>query len=1144
MAELDEPLSAITAYLLEMRGDAASLLFAPEVSSQAKAALAMTLPAPGTGFDQASDDELCHVLGSFYLLRDIVRRGETKALDLDASPAVLLRPDGAQRAALIADLRGNPALWNTPGRELYLEYERTGDTEALRAGIHAFGLAAAASAGHPDHCVFLSNLGTAWRALYERTGDQVILREAVEQGRAAVKAAGSDRERSILPLINLSNTLHTRFDHTGDLEALRGSAEAARTALAAMPSDHRARVECLNNLSNALRALFRETDDSDILDEAIAIGRAAVDATPGDHHAKAIPLSNLGLMLWNRGERSGDMAPLREAVEVIRAALAAAPPGFIYRQGLLSNLSGALKSLSDRSGDIAALRDAVQASRDAVTASTAAIQRAMALSNLAHALHGLHDATGDLGALSEAIEARQAAAAGIPAGHPERASTLHSLGLDLRDRFEATGDSADLRAAVQAEREAVRATPEGHPSLAMRLSGLGSALHELGKSQREAEPLAEAASVHRAAAAATPMGHPMRAGMLSNLGHALQDLAESAGDLGMLREAVTVARTAVASLRAESMGSTVILTGCAKRMHRLAVSSGDHGTLPEARELLARATAAKSAPPSVRAEALITRALVEATSGDHAAELAAQEELVALLPTLAGRQLRRVDREHWLGQASGAGAGAAAAALLCGRPEHAVELLEQARGVMLAERMGSRSEAARLLGQAADLFDEFIRVRDLLGRLDAGKAATLGAQDADGLPANRREHREVRLREDRRLAAAQWDDVLHRIRRRPGLADFLLPPAISRLQPQAADGPIVIITTEERRCDALVVAADQRQPVQDIPLPGVTQESYFEQLDCFLAAQRAALRGRPAAQRDLNRILAWLWDVTAAPVLDSLGYTTSPLPGSAWPRLWWCPVGALAYLPFHAAGHHDDVTRGAANPRTVLDRVVSSYTATIRALSYARQSPAGQAPPKALVVAMPETPGESPLPAVDAETSAVTELLPGSLLLRGQHASGAAVLDALPSHGVAHFCCHGLSDRGSPSMSRLLLDDHQTKPFTVAAISGLHLANAELAFLSACSTSDTAPHLANEAIHITGAFQIAGYRHVIGTLWPVRDDVAVQVAVDTYRHLTSGGTAPVATAETALALHNAVRRSRAAEPSLPMWWASYIHVGP
>jgi hypothetical protein len=80
-----------------------------------------------------------------------------------------------------------------------------------------------------------------------------------------------------------------------------------------------------------------------------------------------------------------------------------------------------------------------------------------------------------------------------------------------------------------------------------------------------------------------------------------------------------------------------------------------------------------------------------------------------------------------------------------------------------------------------------------------------------------------------------------------------------------------------------------------------------------------------------------------------------------------------------------------------------------------------------------------------------------------------------------HFACHGLWDWANPAASRLLLTDHDSAPLTVTALMRLHLADADLAYLSACSTTLTSQALADEAVHLTAAVHLAGYRQVIGT---------------------------------------------------------------
>ncbi|KAF3317577.1 hypothetical protein TWF173_010345 [Orbilia oligospora] len=56
-----------------------------------------------------------------------------------------------------------------------------------------------------------------------------------------------------------------------------------------------------------------------------------------------------------------------------------------------------------------------------------------------------------------------------------------------------------------------------------------------------------------------------------------------------------------------------------------------------------------------------------------------------------------------------------------------------------------------------------------------------------------------------------------------------------------------------------------------------------------------------------------------------------------------------------------------------------------------------------------------------------------------------------------------------------------------------------LAYLSACSTSNNnAEELYDEGLHLVTSFQLAGFRHVIGTLWDVSDEYCVDAAKAIY----------------------------------------------
>ena len=86
--------------------------------------------------------------------------------------------------------------------------------------------------------------------------------------------------------------------------------------------------------------------------------------------------------------------------------------------------------------------------------------------------------------------------------------------------------------------------------------------------------------------------------------------------------------------------------------------------------------------------------------------------------------------------------------------------------------------------------------------------------------------------------------------------------------------------------------------------------------------------------------------------------------------------------------------------------------------------------------------------------------------------------------------------------------------------------------------------LADESAHVAGAFYLAGYRHVVNSLWWVNDSVAGKLAEDFYTRLTGGGTSPADTSACADALHHAVRHLRTRFRDHPAMWAGYFHTGP
>jgi CHAT domain-containing protein len=175
----------------------------------------------------------------------------------------------------------------------------------------------------------------------------------------------------------------------------------------------------------------------------------------------------------------------------------------------------------------------------------------------------------------------------------------------------------------------------------------------------------------------------------------------------------------------------------------------------------------------------------------------------------------------------------------------------------------------------------------------------------------------------------------------------------------------------------------------------------------------------------------------------------------------------------------------------------------------------------------------SPLNKVTAEAETIMASLPATVtLLAEEGATRAKVTAQLARSDWAHFACHAISDFARPSESGLLLHDGTLR---VRELSQLHIAQAGLAFLSACTTAFGGISLPDETIHISSAFHLAGYPSVIGTLWPVSDRISTRIAGLTYSRLASE--------PPARALHYAVSEIRRNYPCSPSLWAAHVHLG-
>jgi len=1088
------------------------------------------------------------------------------------------------------------------GATLRMLFNRVGDSDLLTEaiGLHSEAVAAAAGDDRPE-C--LSNLAAALADQHLLTGDPALVEEAVELLEEAADAAQDEAERrAIVANLAAARARLAEADVTG--EDLAEAVEFHRQMLAASPRDDPDRPRYLTNLGAALQALAERTANREFLAEAAGVQRAAVDTCPARHPDRPGYLSNLAACLTRLSEATGDAAQLAEAVAILRAALAGVTAGDVNRPAYLSNFASAALRLGERTGGTGLMAEAIEAHRlavelvpdghpeqashlsnlglalqamfertgdtgllaEAVTTQRAAVaaapttpgQATPALSNLGVALRAMADAAGDTGLLAESVQASQAAIAAAPPGHPELAGYLSNLGGALHLLAERTGRADLLAEAIQALRAAAAISPPGHPDRAGCLSNLGLSLDALFEHTGRIAVLREAAQTHRDAVAAAPPGHPGTAGYLSNLGIALQALSGQAlsghtGDEDLLAEAVTAFRDAVAAAGADDPQRAMYLVnlGNALQVQHDASASPDPGLLTEAARhyAVAAENAGLRALDRIYAFRQVSRLAVRRGAGDDA--LTAAEAAVSLLPQVNPRSLTRRDRERQLGRLAGLAGDAAAAAISAGRPDRAVELLEQTRGLLVAETLQARGgDLAKLRDteSGAELAAEYTGLLRRMDALDWAGSPTRREGNAAGPPAGLYQagtwQAAQALTQIRRQAHQEWTELIDRIRN-TGFPDFLRPPPAAELARHADEGPVAFVFTGPARGGAIILTAASPQ-VRVVPLPGLTGDNAYQRANQLWEAHRRATTGESLLERrtgaqEIQDVLAWLWDAIAEPILAALGHTAVPAAGDSWPRLWWCPVGILCYLPLHAAGHHADIRSGHPAPAAALDRVVSSYIPTVRSLAYARTHLHTAQASTTLIVAAAEVPGTEPQPGASLEADELTVMIPGASPLA--EPTRDLVLQALPRHAIAHFACHGDADMTDPGASELVLLDRHDNPLTVRDISTLQL-TARLAYLSACDTQFAPQALADEAVHITGAFHLAGYQHVIGTLWSIADAAAREFAIDVYSRLTRNWTTPPDERLAARSLHDAMRAMRSHYQAMPWFWMTYTHTGP
>ncbi|KAL4727149.1 hypothetical protein ACLX1H_006050 [Fusarium chlamydosporum] len=724
--------------------------------------------------------------------------------------------------------------------------------------------------------------------------------------------------------------------------------------------------------------------------------------------------------------------------------------------------------------------EAIQEARRAVDAIPKnSPDRALYLTRIAKQLNKKHSATGAITYLDEGIRLLRIAVDVVPEDHPSRARIIHNLSSQLHDRYVRQKSMPDLDEALLIARDSIDALDDDDPLLPLFWGNMGNLLIDAYNGQGVKWDLDEAIDCLRRAIDMVPHDDSLRAALLDKLGvtlgyqHWIGGLGSDPAVKQYLEEAISISREAVSLTPKNHPSLTGRLRNLGTHLGHKYHSDKTNEGLQECIDCHVAAVRAEQSPILRRIQAAdhVLSYCADVPDWDLAYQISTSA--IDLFPKLIFRSHQHSDKLHMLGQVSGLASDAAAVALNAGKGlSEVLRILEEGRGILSQSMEEMRTDRASLRAQCPQYAAE-------LNSLRAALDDPVQWSDALSDPEQTWQADTKRQKE----ADDKLDELIRKIRKEPGFEDYLQPPSEKEMMAAAERGPIVVINVSRFRCDAIIIQPDRLRLVSlpKLKLSDVEGAYQVQQIEPSATFRRnesvsndnfnvwdavvssnewdessykhtwGGLSKEPSDALGSPKILGWLWETITSPVLDFLGYCSTPKDGN-WPHIWWIPTGSLSKFALHAAGDYYPGTN-----ETVLDRAVSSYNSSIKSIIQGRlRESVARESQYALLVSMASTQGiRADLPFAPKEISLVRDIcktMSLDPLQPGQKKQD--IIPHLRDCTIFHFAGHGQSDNQNPLSSKLLLNDWKSDPFTVTSLfdTKLHDSPPFLAYLSACGT--------------------------------------------------------------------------------------------
>ncbi|KAF4437171.1 Tetratricopeptide-like helical [Fusarium acutatum] len=897
----------------------------------------------------------------------------------------------------------------------------------------------------------------------------------------------------------LARALWTDFRSRGRMEKLDEAVDLAKSIVQCQSPRGADFPGYLNNLSGICQTRYDVTGNEADLQTCLDSALEGLSAMVPDSNVtlRIAMLLSASSAYISKAERFGDLENVQLAVRYASDARDLAkdkslPVGLSTSLDL--TLSQALALRYHHLQTLADLADAVETLRHARTRASEYFQFPIVLNNLGEALRTQCSRTRDVDCLVEAIEALEQALFMSSSDDPAKAMYRSNLSLSLFDLFKLTKDRETLSSSIESSEKAIQETALGNTQLPERLNTSGSLYAARFELTNLNSDIDKAISQTQAAIDATPSDNPQCAKYYNNLGGYLMRRS-LARELEDTRSSERSKEDMKASLQAYK--HLLYMTG---------------------------------ATPLERVGAGYSASSIAYNDKDLKGAQEIIQKTIEMLPKISPLALNRSDQEHALSGISGLSSYATSIVLEASADaSRALQLQEAGRGIITGLAISTRNDISDLEAHAPEIAAEYKRCRDLLS-----SHTPVASIRSSGI--STRGHGMDRYELNKRLNTLE-DKIRREV---PGFANFQQPPSVIGLKELANKGPVVSFNISHIRSDAFIIT---QKDIISIPLPDLKEDDLTNNARLFLEEPmitKGGLRTKNARNMSLLGVLKWLWNVAVHPVLKALGIQKSPAEKKP-PRIWWTASGLMALMPIHAAG--DYTSEAAPN---IFDFVIPSYTITLRAMEYARETewkPLRGGDCEIAFIASPNNARSNALLTVEESAHELHDAV-------RQHCKTKVfvgptkpeTLGILESCSAVYFGCHGQSISTEPCRSFLQLGTDDDSHLTIQEIQGSRHKTAQLAYLSACYTANvSARHLVDEVVHIAGAFSLLGFRQVVGTFWQAKNTAARAAAKRFYEELMIGDGEDEDCV--ARAYYTAIMELRASNVRDPLVWATFAHFG-